>query len=439
MTDQLHCPMSYTVYKFQPEVGSFAACCDARSYDFDEELFNELGNDYFVKHPTLIERKKSLYNNIRHDDCSQCWNKEDQGIQSMRINLGWHYPELLNNRSLPVDKSYPSRFELWMNSTCNLGCFMCHLGNSNTLRKIWYTDYDSEGNDGRGYESYISDSPYYKGNYHDEFIKRMTSFITEHIASDSHALCIAYLGGEPTLHSEMYDQADIFIEAGRKAILAGKELKVEITTNGTSKDKLNNRFYRMFEKYKAAGWKTRIMLSQDAANQYAQIRHGSDFEQISNNFCQWLRPDSVVDEINSFSVISAMNLPYIDELAYYIDRAIRDNYNDKKIISIRLNTLTSPKWMHISNLPKKFAENSISDAIRIFEKLDKDYQNLFYDNSTLPNVYDYLKESVQTEKVRNFFNSINYTNSVYKKRYPDWDFYKTFPFLVEYKREYGIE
>lgn len=45
----LHCPMSYSVYKFQPEIGEFSACCDARSYKFDQTLFDELKTDYFKK------------------------------------------------------------------------------------------------------------------------------------------------------------------------------------------------------------------------------------------------------------------------------------------------------------------------------------------------------------------------------------------------------
>lgn len=438
MADQLHCPMSYTVYKFQPETGTFSACCDAEPYEFNQDLFETLGDNYFTHHPKLIERKEALYNNIRHSDCAQCWTKEDQGLTSMRMNLGWHYPELLNNRNLSTHMSYPSRFELWMNSTCNLGCFMCQLGNSNTLRKIWYTDYNTDGHDGRGYESYLNGSSYYQGNYHSKYVDRMLTFINSHIGSNLGALCIAYLGGEPTLHSEMYEHADMFIDAGRKAILNGKELKIEITTNGTSKDKLNDRFYEMFEKYKSAGWKTRIMLSQDAANQYAQIRHGSNFQQIEKNFNNWIRPDSPVDELNSFSVISAINLPYIDELAMYIDNAIRNNYDDKKIMSVRFNTLIIPNWMNISNLPKKFADRPLKDAMDIFNKIDLDYKNIFYDNTTLASVETYLKESIQPEAVATFFNRLDYTNRIYQKSYPEWDFYNTFPFLSEYKQEYGI-
>ena len=152
--DLLDCAQSYTVFKFQPEIGAFSACCDADLINYDHESFLELGAGYFDKHPDLVQRKLDLRNNIKNKQCSQCWKKEDQGIKSMRQTLA-PTDSMLNHQNpyLGIDESYPNRIELWMNSTCNLGCFMCHIGNSNTLRKIWHEDYDTYGNDGKGLHS----------------------------------------------------------------------------------------------------------------------------------------------------------------------------------------------------------------------------------------------------------------------------------------------
>ena len=43
--------------------------------------------------------------------------------------------------------------------------FMCHMGNSNTLRKIWYKDYDEYGNDGYGHDTWIGKLEYTKKKY----------------------------------------------------------------------------------------------------------------------------------------------------------------------------------------------------------------------------------------------------------------------------------
>jgi len=438
-TDWLHCPMSYAVYKFQPEIGSFSACCDANGYDFDLKTFQELGNDYFEKHPMLIQRKTSLFNSKRHSDCSQCWQKEDMGLSSMRQEQGSEYNTLFNNHHLEFDTAYPGRFELWMNSTCNLGCFMCHLGNSNTLRKIWKTDKDIRGYDGIGYDLSLMKSDFGKHNQHGLFVDAMLAFITKHLREVKlYDLTVAYLGGEPTLHSEMYEHADLFIEAGRQAILDGKRLTIEITTNGTSKDKLNERFYKMFEKYKSAGWRVTMKLSQDSAGEFAQVRHGSDFEQIKRNFGNWINKDSAVDKVDSFTVVSGINLPYIDTMAEYIEDVVNSHYSGTTKLAIHFNALIDPEWMQVKYLPKHFVTQPFNKADAIFTALSDTHPDIYYNQSLFRNITGTTIATVAPEDAAFFFEKLDYINTVYKKTYPNWNFFETFPHLNEYATEYGI-
>ena len=444
--EQLHCPMNYTVYKFQPEIGEFSACCDARPIQFNAEEFDRLGDDYFTKLPALIERKQALYDNIKHSDCQQCWKKEDRGITSMRLHHGPSYTSIFGNRSIPTDEAYPERIEFWMNSTCNLGCFMCWVGNSNTLRKIWYKDRDTNDSDGAGYDAWLSQSDYYKGEYVQRFTDSMIKFAIKSIKDATYGMNIAYLGGEPTLHNEMYTHADLFIEAGREGIAKGKQFTIEITTNGTSKDKLNERFYEMFEKYKAAGWNTKIMLSQDGAHDQVMVRHGADFDQIKRNFGTWMSKDSCVNHVRSFTVVSGLNLPYIHEMAEYIDGVIRNNLvegkpftGDIKFVEIAFNALEDPKWMQTSYLPSKYAKENIQKANAIFEKLAKDFRNVVYEKDYFFSVTGQLADTLTTDQVEFFFNKIDYVNSIYQKTYPTWDFYTTFPHLDMMRTEYGLK
>lgn len=431
--------MSYSVYKFQPETGEFSACCDANAYSFDQEIFDSLKERYFEEHPQLIKRKKDLIKNIKNSDCVQCWKKEEQGLKSMRMDLGPCYKTLWNNFNLNTSSAYPERIELWMNSTCNLGCFMCHIGNSNTLRKIWYTDFDTYGNSGKGFEIWTSNS-LYNHKQKEMFVQAMIDFIIKYVKNvNIDNLTIAYLGGEPTLHSEMYDHADIFIEAGKQAIKSGKKLTIEFTTNGTSKDKLNDRFYKMFEKYKIAGWTVCMRLSQDGAGDYAQVRHGSDFSQIKKNFENWIHPDSCVDEISSFTVLSNINLPYIDHMAEYINESVRKNYKDTKKLSIHFNALISPQWMQVKYIPKKYIDAPSKKAHKLFLRIKKDYNQIVYNRSLFQNIINSVNETVTQKDANYFFNKIMYVNRVYKKTYPSWDFLNTFPHLVEYANECGIE
>lgn len=434
----LDCPLSYNVYKFQPEKGQYAACCDADQYNFDVDLFEQLGENYFILDPRLIDRKKSLKDNIRHTDCAACWSKEDAGLLSMRQTLGFTSNTL--NMKYDVNKAYPNRFELWMNSTCNLGCFMCHNGNSNTLRKIWYDVPDTRGYSSKGYDENHSKSNYVANGYKVRFEKAMIKFICDTLETSNQTITIAYLGGEPTLHSEMYDHVDTFIEAASKRPLG--TTKIEIVTNGTSKDKLNERFYAMMQKYKDAGWITKIMLSQDGSDEYANVRHGADFEQIRKNYSNWIKSDSVIDEITSHTVLSNLNVPYIDKFADYICDTIEQNFgNDNTKLTISFNTLIEPEWMKILSLPKTYAEEPIYRAIERFKKLNDKYtSNLFFINiQKLQNVLDILPEEISQEEANYVFEKCKYVANRYKMMYNGWDMFETFPHMKQFAYDYGID
>lgn len=441
----LDCGQASSVFKFQPEIGAYSACCDAELINYDHESFLKLGIDYFDLHPNLVKRKQDLRNNIRNDQCSLCWKKEDQGIKSMRQTLApvecWGANH--QNPYLDINKSYPSRIELWMNSTCNLGCFMCHLGNSNTLRKIWFKDYDVHGNDGYGFDEWLSKSNFSKNNMQEEFTTNVTEWTKRAIADKRNGtLTIAYLGGEPTLHSEMFDHADSFIEASKDAVATGCKRKISITTNGTSKDKLNERFYTMFQKYKSAGWQTDIMLSQDGVDEAAQVRHGANSVQIMKNYNKWISPDSVLDSVNHFTVLSNLNFPYAHNLFHRLKDAIDKNYADTKRIEKRLtlsfNPCIEPLWMQIKYLPTRYAEPSAAECVKVYEYLASTYA-IHTDSGIFDSVLNRTEDNPTQEEMNYYFETLHYVQRIYKKTYPTWSFYKNFPHLIELSNDYGIE
>jgi len=429
--------MSYAVYKFQPEIGEFAVCCDAPPYKFDPDTFKLLGPDYFEKFPVLIDRKIALYNNIRHSDCVQCWKKEDMGIRSMRQIFGPRYSELHNNRTLLTTKAYVSRVELWMNSTCNLGCFMCDLGNSNTLRKIWNDKPDLYGNDKSGYDIWINTNNY-QTEYRAQFTKYMIDFTVETLRSASYGMNIAYLGGEPTLHDEMYDHADIFIEAAKENVALGKEFIIEIVTNGTSKPKLNKRFMEMFQKYKNAGWKIAVMISQDASDKYVDVRHGADFNAIKSNFSNWISSDSMIAQIKSHTVVSNLNIPYMDKMADYIEDVIVNNYSGDREVVINFNTLSNPDWMHLKYLPKKYAEKPLMYAKEKLSKLKSEY-GIDVDTLIFDEILNALPDKISNDDAIMLFDNYKYIHNQYKKVYNGWNFFETFDHLKPFAEEYGID
>lgn len=428
----INCPLSYEVYKFQPEHGAFSACCDADVYSFDANLYDKLESNYFIHHPTLIERKKHLRKGVRHNDCRQCWHKEDMGMKSMRQTFGTE-----NDPSSYIPhKAYPNRFELWMNSTCNLGCFMCNHDNSNTLRKIWYDVPDIKGNYGRSHEENILNQGYTK-EYKERFLNDMIDFIIDTIENESGDLTIAYLGGEPTLHFDMYDHAEKFISASKKRN-HGK-LSIEIVTNGTSKDNLNARFISMIEKYKENGWVTRVMISQDSAYEYVDVRHGADFQQISKNFTNWISSSSPFDSMKSHTVLSNLNFSYIHRLTDYLKSSCVQSYNENVKLEFSFNVLTHPKWMQLNYLPKKYVTSSYETAMETFIDMKREYPKIIINEAYLKNAYDILPIQITKEDAMYLIESYKYIAKRYRDVYDGWDLFDTFPHLKQIANEYGIE
>lgn len=447
------CVQPFKVYKFLAEKNKFAPCCDAREIVFDPELYEELGDDYFDKHPRYIERKKNLYNGIRDKDCGACWKKEDRGMRSMRFDQAVEsYADLLTlfrpleEINFEEDVTNVGRFELWMNSTCNLGCFMCNQGNSNTLRKIWDNKHDTGGFVGRGERHYLEDLSTRYGNtnerFHQSIINRIIQRLKD-IATDDgdQIMCVAYLGGEPTLHNEMFEHADIFIEAGREAILAGKELKFSMVTNGTSKQKLSERVMVLYRKYQAAGWKTDVMLSQDATDEQVDVRHGADFSAIKRNFVDWLGPDSPIQSVTSFTVVSNLNLPYIDRFAQYMYDSIKEaNKTTNTTLNIHFNSIYDPSWMMVHHLPKKYIAEPVARARAIFEKIEEEFGHtgISINYRLFDNLVQQAQDEPDVDEINSVFNAYKYIQETYQKSYPDWDFWETFPHTKLIAEEYNI-
>lgn len=445
----LDCGQTYSVYKFHPEIGEFSTCCDAISVPYNHEYFLEMGKNYFEKHPEVVKTKIELRNNIKTSRCSLCWIKEEKGIRSMRqVIAARDAPENHQNPYLDVEKSYPNRIELWMNSTCNLGCFMCHMGNSNTLRKIWYEDLDSWGHDGKGFDEWTSNLKYNIERMNEPFKAAMHEWILDKIGdSKNNSINISYLGGEPTLHHEMFEHADDFISVTRDVLSAteGLERKIGFVTNGTSKDALNVRFNNLFDKYSDAGWIVSIMLSQDGVDDASQVRHGADSEQILKNFSNWVSVNSNVNQLIHFTVLTNLNIPYVHNLLNKIKDIIDSQYGDdpssladNKSLSIYFNACMDPNWLQAQILPKKFIEESFAKSMQIMDYLNKKYGTVITSDA-FESIVSGMQESPPQEEVEAYFKKLHYVQRAYRKSYPDWDFYNNFPHLIEFAKDYNIE
>ena len=138
--------------------------------------------------------------------------------------------------------------------------------------------------------------------------------------------------------------------------------------------------------------------------------------------------DSPIDEIRSFTVVSNMNLPYIDEMADYINETINQNFRDgNKELGLSFNTLIQPTWMQVKYLPKTIAIQQIQKAMDIFDSINTKFRYVYYQQSQFENIVNTLQET--PPDMTSFFKTLDYVNRIYQKTDPTWDFYTQFPHL----------
>ena len=115
--------------------GGHVSICNGSRQSFADENGELITLDkYTLKDawasPTRKEIMRSLANNIKHENCSDCWIKEEAGFPSMRE---------IHNQNLLIDArldSQPQVLILKPGNVCNLGCRHCDSSVSNG----WYQD-----------------------------------------------------------------------------------------------------------------------------------------------------------------------------------------------------------------------------------------------------------------------------------------------------------
>lgn len=205
-------------------------------------------------------RKMSMKEKVK--GCDICYVTEEKNTPSSRMFYNSY-------KDIP-SKISPTMLDLDFSNFCNLKCVMCNSSRSSE----WAKD------QGNGISS-----------IHKDLIDDLIT-----ISNDVEQMTIQ--GGEPSIMEEYVYYFDCL---DRKALL--KNINLQIITNATN---LNNKFYRLLEKFKSV----RLSVSIDAygyANDY--IRWPSHFKQIEKNLIKMsdLKNTVRVEILNSLNILSMFN------------------------------------------------------------------------------------------------------------------------------------
>lgn len=325
--------------------GTCRLCCKVSK---DDVILDDTGKPYNVNTHTIEEIWNSKhYQSLRErvwadeklPECRICFDEEETFYSAWtkerkdelpskrrKENQKWlHKPQSKLSRTVDDIVANPiiHYYDIRVSNLCNLKCRMCWPHFSSQIVKE-QKDFKKQG---------------LKTWYHNyDVIEWDTSLlwksIDEKIVADIEE--ITFVGGEPTLHDEMYDLLERLIASGMS-----KNIRLKLTSNLTN---VQQRLLDSFDHFKSVEINGSID-GVGAVNDY--IRHPSDWATVEKNIDKLLQMFDV--RLNLTPVVQVYNIFHIHDLVkWYVDKWIYSNKGDRFVLSLDL--LYDPKHLNINLL-----------------------------------------------------------------------------------------
>ena len=205
---------------------------------------------------------------------------------------------------------------------------------------------------------------------------------------------ITFVGGEPTLHEDMYNLLDKLVEKGYS-----KNIRLKITSNLTN---IQQRLIESFNSFKSVVINGSID-GVDKFNDY--IRHPSDWQTINKNIDKLLLIDDL--KLNLTPVIQIYNIFNLKDLIkWYVKKWIKTGKGENFLLSLDL--LYDPDYLSVKLLNTHGKEKWYWDTyVPTIEYLD----NILADITSYPQEVQNYWKILDTLR-RRIVNIALYTESV---------------------------
>ena len=340
------CPLPWTHISANPDGGG-RICCEGY-----EVLKNDRGQTALWKESKSLhsyfnsedykQLRLQMLNGERPKHCFHCFNQEDHGVRSMRLQYIDQYQsdieEMIHSTKEDgsIDEPKITYIDMALGNKCNLKCRMCHPWASYIIGKDWQKM-------GQAYDEVsarkILEDKWYASPNTFQMLKEALP----------HVRAIFTTGGEPMLIKEHLQILEMIIEEGH----AGHIL-LRYNSNQTV---IPKKIVELWKHFKTVNFNCSIE-AHGPLNNY--IRYPSKWENLEKNIY-------LLDEISSenkhievyiHTTLQAYNLMRIPELLNYL------RYADFK--SMRrfpfFIWVKVPEWLSPSVFPKKM-RNEITDNI----------------------------------------------------------------------------
>ena len=290
----------------------------------------------------LKKVRGQLLNNERPTQCRRCWEVEDKGHISLRMESAIDKSDVIESFVRKHDTLKISEIKMRSGASCNLACRMCVPQASNQVDNVWKAI-------GR------------EGDPQGEYDLEMEMYIRTNIEDIKY---ITVLGGEPFNHKKIINLLRWIVDSGH----SGK-IKLNIYTNGML---MNDKMFDLLQKFKMSN----ITFSLEAhgdANDY--VRQKSEWNTIEKNMMTSVEKGLAVQVQSTLSVLNICRIHVLED--WCKSKGIHFKQPIPLITPAELAAGNLPHQLndHVDKRYKKYLRNtSHPDMLNFIRQMD-DYWN----------------------------------------------------------------
>lgn len=310
-------------------------------YNLNKDNISEIFYSIYMKDL----RKKFLEDDsFRPQQCEVCYKEEACGIESKRQRENKKWKNEINHVKNDPKILY---FDLRLGNLCNLKCRMCwpHFSSQIYKEQIYFNNKNKKV----WYNSLEEILPWWENK---NFWKNFQELLIDNIE-------LNFVGGEPSLHENMYDILEYLCENN-----LSKTVSLKITTNLTN---IQERFLKLLPHFKNVN----IDVSIDGIDKTQEyIRYPSKWSIIENNL---LRLTKIKNEKIHFTISTCVQLynifTLIDLMKWYVNFTFKPPHILQ--MGLMLNLVYDPSRLNIKNLNnegKEIAENYLRECLIYIRK-----------------------------------------------------------------------
>jgi hypothetical protein len=374
MTNNLHCGVTFKELYIN-HTGKFRQCCiQTQSYSEKGFLKSQNPNEWFAKQYDLNLVRQDLQSGSKNPSCFKCWNLEDKGQSSYRLNWNkstYHAADITPEIEI---------IDLRLGNQCNLQCRICNPMWSDQLGKL----YQSAKED--GIVNLLNQS-FFEGTIkpNNEFIEDLIGFCLRTPTLKE----IKFAGGEPFVMPEVEYFLTRMIQAGKK------DLTVSFLTNTTTAKESTLDVLKQFKK-------VILQCSIDGIGEHIEFqRFPCKWTVIERNFRRFIDCGFEVSLTPCWSQLNALGV--VDFLNWASEF---DN------VHVAFNEVSNPTYLDYKLIPLKYRAETINalNTCKFPKRMHKDYYKFFEVLKTEERIITDEEQTVLVDAVEiwNFNNNVKY-------------------------------